>query len=86
MRLRLRLAEYCETVLLALVRLLLPAEGRHRCTAVPPPPVSPHSPPARPHRPARARPLPDTPLVRPCLPTPEEHHARRLVRTAEVSA
>ncbi|MFF5981278.1 hypothetical protein ACFY78_20755 [Streptomyces olindensis] len=32
LRLRLRLAGLCETVLLALLRLLLPSEGRHRAT------------------------------------------------------
>ncbi|MER5293651.1 hypothetical protein ABT382_16460 [Streptomyces pharetrae] len=61
LRLRLRLAALCESVLLALVRLLLPAEGRHRATA-PPPPAPPHSPPRA------LEPLwIDTPLVRPYL-------------------
>ncbi|NEY33517.1 hypothetical protein GTU99_15165, partial [Streptomyces sp. PRKS01-65] len=44
LRLRLRLAGLCETALLALVRLLLPAEGRHRATVPPSPPAPPHSP------------------------------------------
>ncbi|QIJ63437.1 hypothetical protein [Streptomyces sp. JB150] len=63
LRLRLRLAALCETVLLALVRLLLPAEGRHRATAPPPPP-----PPAPP---IALEPVwLDTPLVRPYLEVP----------------
>lgn len=62
LRLRLRLAALCETVLLSLVRLLLPAEGRHCATAPPPPPAPPHSPP-RALEPVRL----DTPLVRPYL-------------------
>ncbi|MEU4487265.1 hypothetical protein [Streptomyces purpurascens] len=32
MRLRLRAAELCESLLLTLVRLLLPTQGRHRAT------------------------------------------------------
>ncbi|MFE1247174.1 hypothetical protein [Streptomyces sp. NPDC058735] len=60
---RLRLAESCESVLLALVRLLLPARGRHRATApawrTPPPPA---------RDPLPVEPLlMDTPLVRPYL-------------------
>ncbi|MEV5434905.1 hypothetical protein AB0K80_02555 [Streptomyces sp. NPDC052682] len=66
LRLRLRLAWLCETVLLVLVRLLLPAEGRHRATAPPPPPRPPHSPP-----PAVEPVWFDTPLVRPYLPAAE---------------
>ncbi|OSZ60667.1 hypothetical protein OQI_09685 [Streptomyces pharetrae CZA14] len=62
LRLRLRLAALCETVLLSLVRLLLPAEGRHRATAPPPAPAPPHSPP-RALEPVWL----DTPLVRPYL-------------------
>ncbi|MEU2909715.1 hypothetical protein ACFYM3_11545 [Streptomyces massasporeus] len=60
-RLRLLAAELCASLLLALVRLLLPARGRHRVTA---PPVL---------RPLPPHPLPveplvmDTPLVRPYL-------------------
>ncbi|WP_086565892.1 hypothetical protein [Streptomyces africanus] len=61
---RLRTAELCESVLLFLVRILLPARGRHRATSAPPPPTR------------SALPLPiaaeepllmDTPLVRPYL-------------------
>ncbi len=64
MRLRLRLAELCESLLLALVRLLLPAQGRHR--AHPDPPQLP--PPAHPRRLLAPEPLVmDTPLVRPYL-------------------
>ncbi|GAB2869600.1 hypothetical protein GCM10027074_41570 [Streptomyces deserti] len=67
LRLRLRLAELCETALLALVRLLLPAEGRHRATVPPQPPlVSTHSPPL-----AIERVWLDTPLGRPYLPAAE---------------
>ncbi|GAA2765036.1 hypothetical protein GCM10010103_40770 [Streptomyces paradoxus] len=66
MRLRLRVAGLCESLLLTLVRLLLPARGRHRAVA----PVAPVVP--RP-LPPPTRPLPpepleiDTPLVRPYL-------------------
>ncbi|GAB2752855.1 hypothetical protein [Streptomyces bullii] len=75
MPLRLRLAGLCETALLTLVRLLLPAEGRHRATAPPQPPsVSTHSPP-----PAVEPVWLDTPLVRPYLLALEE-------RALEVSA
>ena len=63
MRLRLCAAELCESLLLTLVRLLLPARGRHRAVApslprpLPPPP-----------RPLPPEPLEiDTPLVRPYL-------------------
>ncbi|AIR99166.1 hypothetical protein [Streptomyces glaucescens] len=66
LRLRLRLAALCETVLLALVRLLLPAGGRHRSTASPPAPAPEHSPP-RATEPVWL----DTPLVRPYLLAPE---------------
>ncbi|MEU3933870.1 hypothetical protein AB0E85_17785 [Streptomyces sp. NPDC029044] len=63
MRLRLRAAELCESLLLTLVRLLLPARGRHR--AVAPSRPRPLPPPARPLPP---EPLEiDTPLVRPYL-------------------
>ncbi|MEU0248703.1 hypothetical protein ABZ192_31170 [Streptomyces sp. NPDC006235] len=63
---RLRIAGLCESVLLLVVRSLLPARGRHRATAAPPPPT----PAARPL--AREEPLVmDTPLVRPYLNTVE---------------
>ncbi|MFC9679089.1 hypothetical protein [Streptomyces sp. NPDC056948] len=64
MHLRLRAAELCESLLLTLVRLLLPAQGRHRATPdrLPPPPPEP------PRRRPYAEPLVmDTPLVRPYL-------------------
>jgi hypothetical protein len=62
---RLRLAELCESALLALVRLLLPARGRHRATA---PALRTLPPPGYVRRPAHAEPLEmDTPLVRPYL-------------------
>lgn len=62
LRLRLRLAGLCETALLALVRLLLPAEGRHRAAAPPSSPAPPQSPPLV------LEPVwLDTPLVRPYL-------------------
>ncbi|MFC8145410.1 hypothetical protein ACFUKV_27250 [Streptomyces paradoxus] len=63
MRLRLRAAELCESLLLSLVRLLLPARGRHR--AVEPALPRPLPPPTRALQP---EPLEiDTPLVRPYL-------------------
>lgn len=63
MRLRLRAAGLCESLLLTLVRLLLPARGRHRTVApVVPRPLPP------PTRPLQPEPLEiDTPLVRPYL-------------------
>ncbi|MFC9130500.1 hypothetical protein ACFT4A_27115 [Streptomyces sp. NPDC057099] len=62
MRLRLRAAELCESLLLTLVRLLLPAQGRHR--AAPRQRPLPHPPP----RPLAPDPLVmDTPLIRPYL-------------------
>ncbi|MFJ8596079.1 hypothetical protein [Streptomyces sp. NPDC093598] len=58
---RLRIAELCESLLLALVRLLLPARGRHRA-------ATPTLPLPLPARPLRSEPLEmDTPLVRPYL-------------------
>ncbi|CAL9494417.1 hypothetical protein SUDANB108_03317 [Streptomyces sp. enrichment culture] len=63
---RLRIAELCESLLLALVRLLLPARGRHRAAG---PVLAVAHPPPLPHR----RRLPeeplqmDTRLVRPYL-------------------
>ncbi|MFD3501657.1 hypothetical protein [Streptomyces sp. NPDC058678] len=78
-----RIAEFCALLLLAIIRALLPARGRHR--AVPPHP--------RPHTPELAlAPAPaaaahadsfepdDQPLVRPYLLTPAERHERRLQR------
>ncbi|CAL9497045.1 MULTISPECIES: hypothetical protein [Streptomyces] len=63
---RLRTAELCECVLLFLVRLLLPAQGRHRAAGpVRREPAVPHSPPP-PRRPEEPL-LMDTPLVRPYL-------------------
>ncbi|MER6014848.1 hypothetical protein [Streptomyces bluensis] len=41
MRVRMTIAELCESLLLALVRILLPTQGRHRATT--------HSPPVRRH-------------------------------------
>ncbi len=61
-RLRLLAAELCASLLLTLVRLLLPARGRHR--AATPPTLRP----LPPRRPLPAEPLVmDTPLVRPYL-------------------
>ncbi|MEU4469266.1 hypothetical protein AB0G20_37190 [Streptomyces sp. NPDC024017] len=63
---RLRLAELCESALLALVRLLLPARGRHRATA--PPPPRPLPPPVQLPRTLHVEPFEmDTPLIRPYL-------------------
>ncbi|WP_033312354.1 hypothetical protein RFN58_20295 [Streptomyces iakyrus] len=65
MRLRLRAAELCESLLLTRVRLLLPARGRHR--AVEPALPRPLPPPML-LRPLQPEPLElDTPLVRPYL-------------------
>ncbi|MFF5959424.1 hypothetical protein [Streptomyces luteogriseus] len=64
MRLRLRAAELCESLLLTLVRLLLPAQGRHRATPGPQPPPLP-GPPTRLLDPEPL--VIDTPLVRPYL-------------------
>ncbi|MCT9142279.1 hypothetical protein [Streptomyces violarus] len=64
MRLRLRAAELCESLLLTLVRLLLPAQGRHRATPDRRSLPLPDPPP----RLLDAEPLVmDTPLVRPYL-------------------
>ncbi|MET9391695.1 hypothetical protein ABZY20_14970 [Streptomyces sp. NPDC006624] len=60
---RLRIAEVCESVLLLLVRLLLPARGRHRARH---PLAVPDSPPAPDPLPVEPL-LMDTPLVRPYL-------------------
>ncbi|MEG8279176.1 hypothetical protein [Streptomyces sp. AHA2] len=63
---RLRAAELCECVLLFLVRLLLPARGRHRAAGpVRREPAVPHSPP--PPLPPGEPLVLDTPLVRPYL-------------------
>ncbi|MEV6592795.1 hypothetical protein [Streptomyces acidicola] len=85
MRVRMAIAELCESLLLALVRTLLPTQGRHR--SVPAQPIDSertlavtHSLPARPH-PLDVWPYePDADLVRPYLLTPEEHRERRLRR------
>ncbi|MFF5650033.1 hypothetical protein ACFY8N_16575 [Streptomyces collinus] len=70
MRLRLRAAELCESLLLTLVRLLLPARGRHR--AVAPALPRPLPPPTHRPRPLHVEPLHmDTSLVRPYLRTLE---------------
>ncbi|MEU9570289.1 hypothetical protein AB0D62_10420 [Streptomyces massasporeus] len=62
---RLRLATLCESLLLALVRLLLPARGRHRAVG---PALRASPPPVRIARPLPVEPLHmDTPLVRPYL-------------------
>ncbi|MGW0612602.1 hypothetical protein [Streptomyces sp. NPDC002788] len=61
---RLRIPELCESVLLLLVRILLPVRGRHRATPARPSPALPHS--------LDEEPLVmDTPLVRPYLNTVE---------------
>ncbi|MCX3063888.1 hypothetical protein [Streptomyces beihaiensis] len=77
-----RTALLVESLLLALVRALLPARGRHRVN-----PAQPHAA-ERPLAALPARPLPldvwpverDTHLVRPYLLTPEERRERRLQR------
>jgi hypothetical protein len=69
---RLRIAELCESALLLLVRILLPARGRHRATPAQRPWTIPHSPPTLTTRPLKTEPLVmDTPLVRPYLRTVE---------------
>ncbi|MEU7718061.1 hypothetical protein [Streptomyces tibetensis] len=63
---RLRIAELCESLLLALLRSLLPARGRHRAVSVRRPAVPTHSslvPSPRPPEPL----LVDSPLGRPYL-------------------
>ncbi|MXM68492.1 hypothetical protein GR925_35055 [Streptomyces sp. HUCO-GS316] len=84
-----RTAAFIESLLLALVRALLPARGRHRAVPVPPqPPVTallaaaPVSPVRRPGRPLDdVRPFEhNTPLVRPYLLTPDERHERKQKR------
>jgi hypothetical protein len=70
---RLRIAELCESVLLLLVRILLPARGRHRAVPVQRSWSILHSPPTSTPRPLDVEePLVmDTPLVRPYLHTAE---------------
>ncbi len=87
---RVRIAELCETLLLALLRLLLPAPGRHRAAgaagaaAAPQHPdherplTAPHSPPGHPPHPLDIWSFePGTDLVRPYLLTPAEHREHR---------
>jgi len=72
-----RIAGFCALLLLAIIRALLPARGRHRAaptqsplqevTLAPPLDVWPFEPDAQ-------------PLVRPYLLTPEERHERKLQR------
>ncbi|GAP49056.1 hypothetical protein [Streptomyces azureus] len=70
---RLCIAELCESVLLLLVRILLPARGRHRAAPAQRSWTIPHSPPTSTPRPLVVEePLVmDTPLVRPYLHTVE---------------
>ena len=80
-----RVSGLCELVLLAMVRALLPARGRHRALGARPPVRERLSAPVRntagPDRPLDAWPFePDAHLVRPYLLTPEERHERRLQR------
>ncbi|MEU9284223.1 hypothetical protein AB0D57_05710 [Streptomyces sp. NPDC048275] len=75
---------FLELLLLALVRALLPARGRHRAAPVQPPgqesPLTLASPSPSGH-PLDVWPFePDTHLVRPYLLTPQERHERRLRR------
>lgn len=80
-----RIAGLRELLLLALLRALLPARGRHRAAVPPQPPVQ-----RRPLEPSSPLPTggpldvwpfePDTSLVRPYLLTPQERHERRLRR------
>ncbi|MEV0642286.1 hypothetical protein AB0I77_46705 [Streptomyces sp. NPDC050619] len=86
------IAGFCELLLLAIVRALLPAQGRHRAARAqhragdPPLALAPDSP-------RSGRPLDvsaferDTPLVRPYLLTPEERREHKLrIRGMEVPA
>ncbi|MBB5795799.1 hypothetical protein HDA41_003763 [Streptomyces caelestis] len=70
---RLRIAELCESVLLLLVRILLPARGRHRAAPAQGAWTIPHPPPTSPPRPLVVEEplMMDTPLVRPYLHTVE---------------
>ncbi|MEW2610494.1 hypothetical protein AB0937_09835 [Streptomyces sp. NPDC047880] len=63
---RLRIAELCEYLLLAFLRSLLPARGRHRTVSARRPPVLSHSPPVPSPRPPEPLVM-DSPLVRPYL-------------------
>ncbi|PNG17988.1 hypothetical protein [Streptomyces cahuitamycinicus] len=63
---RLHIAELCELLLLALLRSLLPARGRHRAVSARRPSVLPHFPPVPSPRPPEPLVL-DSPLVRPYL-------------------
>ncbi|WP_106980866.1 hypothetical protein [Streptomyces fulvoviolaceus] len=71
-----RIAGFCELLLLALVRALLPARGRHRAT-LPQPLAQKHLLPPAPDAQPFER---DTVLVRPYLLTLEERHERKLQR------
>ncbi|MGW1745450.1 hypothetical protein ACWCRD_07515 [Streptomyces sp. NPDC002092] len=77
-----RTAGFIELLLLAIVRALLPARGRHRAApaAQLPPTEQPLAAPGT-HRPLDVWPFePDAHLVRPYLLTPDERHERRLQR------
>ncbi|WP_210592526.1 hypothetical protein [Streptomyces sp. GESEQ-35] len=75
-----RTARCIESLLLVLIRALLPARGRHRAAPSQLPPIErPLA--APPGRPLHTCPFePDTPLVRPYLLTPDERHERKLQR------
>jgi hypothetical protein len=74
-----RIAGFCELLLLAFVRALLPARGRHR--AVYPQPPTQERPVEATRLPLDVWPFePDGQLVRPYLLTPEERHQRKLQR------
>lgn len=66
---RLRIAELCESLLLALVRLLLPARGRHRAAGTVL--AVAHPPPSERRRLPEEPLLMDSRLVRPYLPALE---------------
>ncbi|CAM5649056.1 hypothetical protein [Streptomyces aurantiogriseus] len=76
-----RTAGFIESLLLLLVRALLPARGRHRAALAQPAvsnqPLAPD--PRRSYRAADPFEY-DTPLVRPYLLTPTERHERKLQR------
>ncbi|MFC7263796.1 hypothetical protein [Streptomyces lutosisoli] len=74
-----RIAGLIELLLLALVRTLLPARGRHRAVPARLPDCDRPPSPVHPRRSVDVWPFePDTHLVRPYLLTPEERHERRL--------